>query len=58
MFEESSKNRGIFRTQAGIYDGAFCEYTYRLIIFAIKPSTGLYVGLRKYWNFQNQAKGD
>ena len=23
MFEESSKSRGVFRTQASIYDGAF-----------------------------------
>ena len=25
-FEESSKSRDIFRTQASIYDGVFCEY--------------------------------
>ena len=25
-FEESSKCRGVFRTHATIYDGAFCEY--------------------------------
>ena len=36
MFEEFSKSRDIFRTQASIYDGAFCEYTLRLTIFAIK----------------------
>ena len=32
MFKESSKNRGVFKTQASIYDGAFCEYTYWIYI--------------------------
>ena len=35
---------------------SFCEYTLRLNIFAIKAlyrySTGLYIGLRKYWKFE------
>ena len=38
----------------------FYEYTYGLTIFAKKfhhrCSTGLYIGLRKYWNFQREAK--
>ena len=36
MFKEPSKSRGVFRTQASIYGGAFREYTQRLTIFAIK----------------------
>ena len=35
----------------------FCECIKRLTIFAIKaPSTGLYINLQKYWNFQSEAK--
>ena len=26
-FKESSKSRNVFRTQASIYNGAFCEYS-------------------------------
>ena len=34
MFGESSKIRGVFRTQANIYDGAFSEYTYNGLLFS------------------------
>ena len=34
--------RGIFRTQASIYDGAFWEYTSQLIILAIKDQSQIF----------------
>ena len=35
----------------------FGECIKRLTIFSIKaPSTGLYISLQKYWNFQSEAK--
>ena len=35
-FQGSSKSGDIFRAQASIYDGVFCEYTERLTIFTTK----------------------
>ena len=35
-FEESSKSRDVFRTQADIYDGAFLSIYLTHTIFAIK----------------------
>ena len=53
-----SKSRGVFKTQASVYDGAFSEYTERVTMFAMKASSqmfDLYTGLQKYRNFQNEA---
>ena len=60
-FEESSKSRGVFRTHASIYDGAFMWMYLTALYFCsissiIVPSTGLYIGLWKYWDFQSEVK--
>ena len=60
-FEESLKSRGVFRTHASIYDGAFFVNILNGFIFLQykfhhRSSTGLYIGLWKYWDFQSEAK--
>ena len=51
--EEPSKSRGIFRTQASIYDGAFYHLLFSQYKFHHRYWTGLYIGL---WHFENEAK--
>ena len=54
--------RGMFRTQASIYDGAFLWIYPTAYNFCNKtpftdvPLGYIYVGLQKYWNFQSEAK--
>ena len=62
MFEESSKSRGVFRTQASIYGGAFLWIYLTAYYFCNKSSVidvrlG-YIALRKYWNFQSEGKAE
>ena len=64
MFKESSKSRGVFRTQASIYDGAFLwinltDYYFcnKSCIIDVRCSIiDVRLGLGKYWNFQSEAK--
>ena len=37
-----SKSRGVFKTQASVYDGAFSEYTERVTMFAMKASSQMF----------------
>ena len=58
-FEETSKSRGVFRTREHLRWK--CLWVFLIAYyFGYKPnhrrSTGLYIGLRKYWNFQRKAK--
>ena len=53
LLEESSESRGVFRTQANIYDGAFFVNILNCLLFSQKKLhhrclTGLYIALRKY----------
>ena len=57
MFKESSRSRGVFRTQASIYDGAFLWINLTDYYFCNKSSIiDVRLGLGKYWNFQSEAK--
>ena len=60
MFEEqSSKTRGVFRTQASIYDGVFVDILNLLFLQQNSRHTcsiGLYIGHQNYWDFQSEVK--
>ena len=55
-FEESSKSRGVFRTQASIYDGAFFVNILNGLLI-LQYNVGLaYIEASENWNLQSEAK--